>query len=149
MMADIEDLAARSRVTESGCWEWDGYRNELGYGICVLRRQRWRAHRLAWAYVHGPIPDGMVICHRCDNPPCINPDHLFLGTHRDNTADMMRKGRNAYVNPMAGKTHCKHGHEFTPENTYVQPSQPTYRRCLTCEKARRKALWASRTGSRG
>jgi hypothetical protein len=53
------------------------------------------AHRIAWSRVFGPIPDGLVVCHRCDNPPCVRPDHLFLGTHQDNDADRDAKGRTA------------------------------------------------------
>jgi hypothetical protein len=76
------------------CWEWQGYRTPDGYG----RLQRFRgrmelAHRVAWESVKGPIPDGMLVCHTCDNPPCVNPAHLFLGTHLDNARDKMAKGR--------------------------------------------------------
>jgi hypothetical protein len=82
-----------SRVDRSGdCWLWTGARHPFGYGMVVLGR-RWYAHRLAWTLSNGPIPAGMCVLHRCDNPPCVNPTHLFLGTFRDNTADMHAKGR--------------------------------------------------------
>lgn len=75
------------------CWEWDGRRNEKGYGTLSFAGRFARAHRVAWELTYGPIPDGMVICHRCDNPPCCNPAHLFLGTQLENIADREAKGR--------------------------------------------------------
>lgn len=83
------------RVPDLGpCWEWDGNRTPKGYGQCSIGNRRTRgAHRVSYEVNVGPISPGMVICHRCDNPPCINPAHLFQGTHADNFADMFAKGR--------------------------------------------------------
>jgi hypothetical protein len=82
-----------------GCWVWTGKTIKGGYGdLRVKVDGRWRhviAHRLAWVETNGEIPDGLFVLHRCDNPPCVNPDHLFLGTHRDNMSDMMEKERRA------------------------------------------------------
>lgn len=78
------------------CWLWTGATtNSNGYLYGVLRRhRRWqRAHRYAYELAVGPIPEGMLVCHACDVPLCVRPDHLFLGTHRDNTQDMLRKRR--------------------------------------------------------
>lgn len=87
-----------SRVdTSDDCWVWIGAKQDLGYGIIeddagVTRR----ATHVAWEVTYGSIPDGMRLLHRCDNPPCVRPDHLFLGTQADNVDDMIAKGRNQH-----------------------------------------------------
>lgn len=84
-----------AKVDISGdCWLWSGaIYAESGYGRLSFQRKALGAHRVAWQLVNGPIPDGMLVCHRCDNPPCVRADHLFLGTQSDNIADMWAKGR--------------------------------------------------------
>lgn len=76
------------------CWEWIGLKNPSGYGEFRVDGIHWLAHRYSWWLHRGPIPDGLCVLHRCDFPPCVNPDHLWLGTRTDNHADMIRKGRN-------------------------------------------------------
>lgn len=77
----------------TGCWLWMGSTWGGGYGQVRINRRTRFAHRVAWEVSNGPIPNGLFVLHRCDNPPCVNPAHLFLGTHQDNMDDMMRKGR--------------------------------------------------------
>lgn len=76
-----------------GCWVWQGATQAPGYGRISWGGVYWYTHRLAWRLVHGPIPEGMFVCHTCDNPPCIRPAHLFLGSPKDNIADASGKGR--------------------------------------------------------
>ncbi len=75
------------------CWEWMGYLDHNGYGSISINNYPNRTHRYAWEIVHGCIPEGLCICHKCDNPKCCNPEHLFMGTVYDNTHDMIKKGR--------------------------------------------------------
>lgn len=93
-----ERIAARTVVTATGCHEWMGTRNQRGYGLLKITYTSMVVSRLAWTLTNGAIPDGMFVCHKCDNPPCCNVDHLFLGTHRENMADMVSKGRSAAPN---------------------------------------------------
>jgi hypothetical protein len=81
------------RMSREGCWEWTRARTKFGYGHLVWNGRHLTAHRQAWEFAKGAIPAGMCVLHRCDNPACINPDHLWLGTKSDNTLDCSRKGR--------------------------------------------------------
>jgi hypothetical protein len=77
-----------------GCWLWTrSVMKSGGYGQMTVNKQWWRAHVLSWTIANGPVPDGMCVCHECDVPRCVRPDHLFLGTRNDNMQDMIQKGR--------------------------------------------------------
>lgn len=80
-------------ITESGCWIWTAYSLPNGYGRFGLNGKTELAHRAAYMLYKGRIPEGMCVCHTCDTPACVNPDHLFLGTHVDNMQDCKSKGR--------------------------------------------------------
>jgi hypothetical protein len=91
------------KTTPNGCWVWGGDKNRAGYGTITIFAKRAHSkrlgrvftHRVMWTETHGEIPSGMCVLHRCDNPPCCNPNHLFLGTYADNSNDKVRKNRQA------------------------------------------------------
>lgn len=124
------------KVDKSGeCWNWTANRFRSGYGMFSIKgvpRKTVKAHRFSFELANGPIPEGMLVCHTCDNPACVNPAHLFLGTPKDNMADKMQKGR--HVNWLKDATHCKRGHEFTPENTAWYSGS---RSCIACRHMKR------------
>lgn len=132
-----ERIAQNTRQLSNGCVEWTGRRDPDGYGFLTWKNKPTRAHRLSYETSVGPIPDGLLLRHTCDNPPCVAPNHLTPGTVSDNVWDMIRRNPD---NPLlrGGKvsgakkraaTHCKRDHEFTEANTYWRNE---IRQCKTC-----------------
>lgn len=119
---------------EQDCWIWTGARHPFGHGLFMWEGKNQYVHRISWQLHKGPIPDGLYVCHTCDNPPCVNPDHLWIGTCGDNLRDMAAKGRHA--KPMSKITHCPQGHEYSKDNTRItirkDRNLAVERSCKTC-----------------
>lgn len=126
-----------------GCWEYGGKIRTDGYGSVWIQNGTKEgttalAHRVVYEGMVGPIPEGMYLCHHCDNPKCVRPDHIFVGTDADNKADMYAKGRQAKGDrlPQARRTHCPQGHPYSGDNLYIRNCGR--RMCRACNNARRK-----------
>lgn len=119
-------------VPESGCWLWEMTLNHKGYGYFGPRPYK-LAHRASYFGFHGDFDKSLSICHRCDTPSCVNPDHLFAGTQKQNMQDAVRKGRLK----TAKFDICKRGHRFTPENTRWKGGGLRSRECIECDRQRR------------
>jgi hypothetical protein len=90
---------------DTECWPWQAGTFQFGHGLLRDQGRLRKAHRISWELHFGEIPDGLCVCHRCDNPPCVNPSHLFLGTQRDNIADRDQKGRTARGDRSGSRLH--------------------------------------------
>lgn len=119
-------------VKNNGCWVWTGQRSVLGYGLIFVNRKSMLAHRASILIFSGKEA-GDDVCHKCDNPSCVNPDHLVVASHDWNMKDMASKkrGNSGY----RGITKCKRGHLFSVENTWLD--KRGYRWCRTCDKIKK------------
>ena len=89
----LQRFKSRCEITPQGCWIWQGSKKSNGYGTLTYRYRPWLTHRWAYTQWRGPIPDHLCVCHSCDTPACVNPDHLWLGTQQANIRDAQQKGR--------------------------------------------------------
>jgi hypothetical protein len=133
-LRDVVRFYGRVAITFSGCWEWQGTPSQP-YGAFSVGNQNRKAHRIAYELTYGPIPDGMVVMHRCDNGRCVRADHLRAGTPRDNTQDMISKGR--FRNQNSRKFFCWRGHQDWA------PRPGGTRACRSCERLRSKERHAT------
>lgn len=92
----IERIKSKTHYASNGCWEYTGFRLRGQHGRMTFNSKTWYVHRLAWTELNGPVPSNIQVCHKCDNPPCWNPEHLFLGTNDDNVHDCVQKKRHAF-----------------------------------------------------
>jgi len=104
-----------AKIDKTGnCWIWTGHIDMWGYGKSNYNGRAGSTHRISWMLNRGDIPIGMCVLHKCDNPSCVNPEHLFLGTHKDNAQDRSSKGRNGYMHPYGDINHVKKGGPNAP-----------------------------------
>ncbi len=154
----LERLMAKVVVLPNGCWRWTGALDECGYGFFRMDRGvMWRAHRASYVLHKGPIPKGLEIDHTCHDPElcklgnkcphraCVNPNHMVISSHADNcSSDRANNRMEAAHAEQRTRTHCKRGHEFTPQNTYLIK---TGRICRECGRISKRAdYWAERLG---
>lgn len=130
-------LEAKTVRDANGCWLWTGWKTHQGYGNICVRGKNTPVHRLSYLIHKGEIGRRLYVCHTCDVRACWNPDHLWLGTHRQNGEDMARKKRAFW----SSKTHCVNGHELSGDNVRIELNrfgEPNWRKCVVCERIKNR-----------
>lgn len=133
----LAKMKSRSIITAAGCWEMGGrrwfsraWKGGSGYGMMAYRGANWRCNRLAYVLTRGPIPAGMVARHTCNNQCCCNPDHIVIGTQKENIADCIKAG-NQQFHPSHHK-HCPRGHAYAEHGRFTKQG---WRACVICQRA--------------
>lgn len=142
--AQVRFWAYTEKRGEGECWPWIGGHGGRDYGRIMVHGRHYSSQVFAWMLANGgPFPEGMKGCHSCDNPLCVNPAHVWPGTQQQNVQDALIKGRlcgakfrAAGTAKLLSLTHCRHGHEFTPENTAL--SNRGWRSCRICARLKTK-----------
>lgn len=122
----ISAVVAKCEITATGCWEWQGARNTLDYGQVVINDKRIMVHRLMYWTGVKDFDKSLDVCHTCDNPPCCNPAHLWIGDPKTNSRDCVQKGRHY----KASNTHCPRGHSYAEHG--VRHGKQKWRHCRVC-----------------
>lgn len=134
-------LRTKIPASKTGCWLWIARKDKDGYGLLRIDRRPIGAHRISFRIFNGEIPFGVSVLHSCDNPGCVNPEHLFLGTHTDNVRDTCNKKRHRNQKV----THCPSGHPYNTANTRYTQGR---RQCWVCYRAYRARLWKKKKARR-
>ena len=135
LMSPIDRFLSKITPTKDGCLVWTGSTNQKGYGRFSINYKKVAVHRFSYETYVGEIPEDMFILHSCDNRPCVLPSHLRVGTASDKMKDMGERNKTrTYGSPRA--SHCKRGHERTPESNWTSPTTGR-RTCRVCRKENR------------